>query len=134
MPSDFISVAEEANLISQLGEVVLIQGCRQSRIWNDTGLGPVRVAVNLSAHQFRAPDLIEMIRRILDETKLDPALLELEVTESVIMENATQSARVLTELHDMGVWLSLDDFGTGYSSLQYLRVLPIDSLKIDRSF
>ena len=133
-PARFISLAEETGLIVPLGEWVLREACRQARAWLDEGLEPGVVSVNLSARQFRQQDLVRMVSRILEETRLDPARLEMELTESMVMHNVEGAIATLQGLKSLGVRLSVDDFGTGYSSLAYLKDLPIDALKIDRSF
>lgn len=133
-PLTFIPVAEETGLIVPLGEWVLRTACRQMRAWIDAGLSPVRVAVNLSAKQFRQADLAAMVRSALEEARLEPGSIELELTESAVMHNPEVSAATLATLSAMGVHISIDDFGTGYSSLSYLRRFPLDNLKIDRSF
>ncbi|MDQ5848674.1 MAG: EAL domain-containing protein [Pseudomonadota bacterium] len=133
-PARFIPLAEETGLIVQLGEWVLREACRQTREWLDSGLKPGVVSVNLSARQFRQEGLVRMVSRILEETKLEPAQLEMELTESMVMHNVEAAIATLQGLKSLGVALSVDDFGTGYSSLSYLKDLPIDALKIDRSF
>ena len=133
-PVRFIPVAEESGLIVPLGEWVLRTACAQNMAWQQAGLRPVCVAVNLSARQFRQRDLIEVITGILRETGLDPGHLELELTESLIMQNVESTIVTLNKLNAMGVKLAIDDFGTGYSSLSYLKRFPIDMLKIDQSF
>jgi len=135
-PARFIPVAEESSLIVPIGEWVMRTACRQAKAWEAAGLPPLKVAVNLSARQFRQPDLLEMIGRILEETGLDPrsGMLELELTESMVMRNVEESVVTLNSLHQMGLQLSIDDFGTGYSSLSYLKRFPINTLKIDQSF
>ncbi|HWK74225.1 MAG TPA: EAL domain-containing protein [Povalibacter sp.] len=133
-PLTFIPIAEETGLIVPLGEWVLRAACRQIRTWLDAGLSPVRVAVNLSAKQFRQADLAAMVKSALEESRLEPGSIELELTESAIMHNPEASAATLATLSAMGVHISIDDFGTGYSSLSYLRRFPLDKLKIDRSF
>jgi diguanylate cyclase len=133
-PNAFIPVAEETGLIVPIGDWVLRQACRQMRIWLDAGMTPVRVAVNLSAKQFRHADLAAVVKSALLEAQLEPGFLELELTESAVMHNPEQSAATLQTLSAMGVHISIDDFGTGYSSLSYLRRFPLDKLKIDRSF
>jgi EAL domain-containing protein (putative c-di-GMP-specific phosphodiesterase class I) len=133
-PNVFIPIAEDTGLIVQIGEWVLRDSCRQVRAWIDSGMTPVRVAVNLSAKQFRHVDLVAVVRSALDEAQLQPGYLELELTESAIMDDAEKSASTLEFLSTMGVHISIDDFGTGYSSLSYLRRFPLDKLKIDRSF
>jgi diguanylate cyclase (GGDEF)-like protein len=133
-PVKFIPIAEANGLIIPIGEWVLRTACQQNRLWQEAGLPPLKVAVNLSARQLAQTNLIEMVTAILEETHLKAVDLELEVTESLLMENVQQSIQVLQQLHEMGISLALDDFGTGYSSLNYLRHFPIDTLKIDRSF
>ncbi len=133
-PLTFIPMAEETGLIVPLGEWVLRATCRQIRAWMDAGLSPIRVAVNLSAKQFRQADLAAIVRSALDEARLEPGSIELELTESAVMHDPEASAATLATLSAMGVHISIDDFGTGYSSLSYLRRFPLDKLKIDRSF
>ncbi len=132
-PMRFIPVAEASGLILPLGDWVLTTACRQIRVWMDAGK-PVRVAVNLSARQFRQTDLVQRVQALLDEHLIPAELLELEVTESALMEDAEAAAGMLVELAELGVQLSVDDFGTGYSSLNYLKMFPINRLKIDRAF
>jgi diguanylate cyclase (GGDEF)-like protein/PAS domain S-box-containing protein len=133
-PVRFIPIAEETGLIRSLGEWVMGAACRQARRWQDGGLPPVWVGVNLSAVQFRQSDITARIAEILRASELDPGLLELELTESLLVENVDSVVRILQELEAMGVSLSVDDFGTGYSSLSYLRRFRLHKLKIDRSF
>lgn len=133
-PGEFIPIAEESGLIVPLGEWILREACRQNKAWQDAGLPPLRVGVNISAVQFMQRDLLDKIKAILRETGLAPQYLKIELTESVVMRNADDATRVLQKLKAMGVHIALDDFGTGYSSLSYLRRLPIDVLKIDQSF
>jgi diguanylate cyclase (GGDEF)-like protein/PAS domain S-box-containing protein len=133
-PSRFIGVAEETGLIVQIGAWVMRTACLQNRAWQQDGLGKLRVAVNLSARQFGAPNLIEEIRNVLAETGLAPACLEIELTESLFMSDVALAVELLHSMKGLGVNLSIDDFGTGYSSLSYLSRFPIDVLKIDRSF
>lgn len=133
-PDKFIPIAEETGLIVPIGEWVVRTACAQNRAWQDAGLPPLRVAVNLSARQCRQKDLVETISLILKETGMEPHFLELELTEGVLIENTHTTNSILTELRDLGVQISIDDFGTGYSSLSYLRRLPINTLKIDISF
>jgi diguanylate cyclase (GGDEF)-like protein/PAS domain S-box-containing protein len=133
-PARFIPVAEDSGLIVALGEWVLRTACAQNKAWQLAGLSPLSVAVNLSARQFRQPDLVEKVAAILGETGLDPAHLELELTESLVMQDVEKTIVTLGRLKAMGVQLSVDDFGTGYSSLSYLKRFPIDTLKIDQSF
>jgi diguanylate cyclase (GGDEF)-like protein len=132
-PGGFISLAEETGLIVPLGEWVLYEACRQAREWQDQGL-QLRMAVNLSARQFRQDGLIETVRGALSAARLEPRYLELELTETAVMQDAETSVQIMRRLSDLGVRISVDDFGTGYSSLSYLRRLPLDKLKIDRSF
>ncbi len=133
-PVDFIPLAEETGLIVDIGNWVLTEACRQAKAWQAAGLPPLIVAVNLSARQFRKDDLAQSVKVVLDQTGLDPCLLDLELTESMIMDDAVGAVRTMQDLKQLGVFLSLDDFGTGYSSLNYLRRFPVDTLKIDRSF
>ena len=133
-PATFIPVAEETGLIEEIGEWALAAACRQNKAWQDAGLAPLAVAVNLSARQFRQKELCGVIRRILKETGLDPSWLELEITESMVMQDMERVTAVLKELKALGIHLAMDDFGTGYSSLGYLRRFPFDKLKIDCSF
>ncbi|NSL52822.1 bifunctional diguanylate cyclase/phosphodiesterase [Calidifontibacillus erzurumensis] len=132
-PGKFISIAEETGLIIPIGEWVLRTACQQLKQWHDQGLPPFRVAVNLSIRQFYQQDLVEKVKEILDETGLAPEYLELEVTESMMM-NIDHTKKTLDALKQLGVQIAIDDFGTGYSSLSYLKHLPVDRLKIDRSF
>ena len=133
-PMDFIPLAEETMLILPIGEWVLWEACRQNKEWQDKGLAPLCIAVNLSASQFAQPDIIQMVARALHETGLAPQYLELEITESVMMHDMELVIKNLEALHELGIKLAIDDFGTGYSSLCYLKRLPIDKLKVDKSF
>ena len=133
-PSTFIPVAEDSGMIVAIGDWVLREACRQAKAWQDAGLPPVVMAVNLSAVQFRSPRLPGRIAAILEETGLAPNWLELELTEGVVMEDTASAAAMLHNFREMGVQLAIDDFGTGYSSLGYLKLFPIDKLKLDRSF
>lgn len=133
-PGDFISIVEDSGLIVPIGEWVLRTACRQIKEWEEAGFPPLRMAVNLSARQFRQPNLFEMVRDIIKETRIEPQLLELEITEGLLMENVGGAIEVLKRLRELGVSVSLDDFGTGYSSLNYLHRFPIHALKIDRAF
>jgi len=133
-PGRFIPVAEESSLIFQIGERVLREACRQNRQWQQMGLPPVVVAVNLSAVQLRQPDLAQRVGRILAETGLEARWLELEITESAFIHDTERIIEALQQLHAIGIKLSVDDFGTGYSSLGYLKRLPFDRIKIDQSF
>ena len=133
-PDQFIPLAEETGLIMEIGEWVLQAACEKAVAWQRKGLPPVLMGVNLSGVQFRRDQLLETVKRVLDNTGLEPCWLNLELTESVVMQNAENSERLLYELKQLGVSLAIDDFGTGYSSLSYLKRFPIDKLKIDRSF
>jgi diguanylate cyclase (GGDEF)-like protein/PAS domain S-box-containing protein len=135
-PAQFIPIAEETGLIEPIGLWVLEEACRQARVWQRL-LPPDRslvMSVNLSGRQFQDPRLVDQIRRILRETGLEPQALKLEITESVLMQDAERTAARMRALTDIGVRFAIDDFGTGYSSLSYLRRFPVDTLKIDRSF
>ncbi|MCL4872701.1 EAL domain-containing protein [bacterium] len=134
MPGDFIPLAEDTGLIIPIGEWALRAACAQNREWQERGLRPVIMAVNLSMRQFRENDFMGSLMRVLEETGLDPKWLELELTESIIMDNAESVIGTLRELKSMGVRLTIDDFGTGYSSLEYLKRMPINKLKIAQSF
>jgi diguanylate cyclase (GGDEF)-like protein/PAS domain S-box-containing protein len=133
-PNRFVSVAEETGLIVPIGAWVMRTACAQNKAWQDAGLGRLRVAVNLSARQFGAPGLLDSLEQVLADTGLDPACLEIELTESLFMSDVTPAVELLHRMKSLGVNLSIDDFGTGYSSLSYLSRFPIDVLKIDRSF
>jgi diguanylate cyclase (GGDEF)-like protein len=133
-PSEFIPLAEDTGLILPIGEWVLRKACEQNRRWQQEGFAPIRMAVNISARQFHDQDLSETVIRILHESQLAPNYLDLELTESSIMQNAEFAAGVLTRWKNMGINISIDDFGTGFSSLASLKRLPIDALKIDQSF
>ncbi len=133
-PLRFISLAEESGLIVAIGEWVLLTACRQNKAWQDAGLAPITISVNVSPRQFEEKRLVERVALALEVSGLDPALLEVEVTESLIMRDLAQSIERMRELEAMGVALSIDDFGTGYSSLSALKSFPITRLKIDKSF
>lgn len=133
-PGKFIPVAEETDLILTIGEWVLRSACQQNIKWQKMGFPPLRVAVNLSERQFRARNLIRMVEHVLQETGMDPGLLELELTESIFMEDISETIKTLETFQQMGCKIALDDFGTGYSSLSYLKKFPINTLKIDRAF
>ena len=133
-PANFIGLAEETGLIIEIGETVLRRACLQTLEWEAGGYGQLRMAVNISARQFQQKHFFEHIVAILEETGLDPKRLELELTETSIMENAVDATDLLHRLRALGVRLAIDDFGTGYSSLSYLKMLPIDTVKLDRSF
>ncbi|HEX7052403.1 MAG TPA: EAL domain-containing protein [Burkholderiales bacterium] len=133
-PARFVPLLEEMGLIVPVGAWVLEQACREARAWQDAGAGALRVSVNISARQFRAETLVDTVRAALAASALPPALLELELTESLLVDDAERAIETMTRLKALGVALSIDDFGTGYSSLSYLKRFPIDHLKIDRSF
>jgi len=133
-PGQFVPIAEECGLILPIGRWVLLEACRQARLWNDAGLGVVPVAVNVSASEFADKDFISGVRAVLIATGVEPANLELELTESVLMQDAESTVRTLGALKAMGVRLAIDDFGTGYSSFTYLRRFPVDALKLHQSF
>jgi EAL domain-containing protein (putative c-di-GMP-specific phosphodiesterase class I) len=133
-PAQFIPLAEETGLIVPIGKWVLHTACAQSVAWQRQGLPPVRMAVNLSARQFADEDLLEDIAAALESTGLRADLLEVELTESMVIQNTERAGRVLGQMKTMGVRLAIDDFGVGYSSLTHLKRFPIDTLKVDRSF
>jgi EAL domain-containing protein (putative c-di-GMP-specific phosphodiesterase class I) len=121
-------------LVVPIGRWVLREACRQARAWQDAGLSPMRMAINISTVELRAKDFVAGVRTVLTETGLEPDCLELELTETFLMQDSKSTAAILHSIKEMGVQLALDDFGTGYSSLSYLQRFPIDTLKIDRSF
>lgn len=133
-PEDFIPIAEEVGLIVPIGEWVLRTACAQNRAWQNEGHAPLVMSVNISARQFREKNLVDKIKDVLIETGLEARYLDLEITESLIMNHADSTIILLERLHQLGVGLSIDDFGTGYSSLAYLKRFPVQSLKIDQSF
>lgn len=133
-PAKFIPLAESTNLIIPIGAWVLRTACAQCQAWQEQGLPPLHMAVNFSARQFRLPNLETVIQQILDDTALDPRLLDIELTESILVQNPEAMAVVLGQMEKLGAHISIDDFGTGYSSLSYLKRFPIDILKIDQSF
>jgi diguanylate cyclase (GGDEF)-like protein/PAS domain S-box-containing protein len=133
-PTQFVSIAEDCGFIVPIGQWVLAEACRQSQAWQDLGLRPMCVAVNVSAVEFRGAEFVEAVRRTLERTRLAPRYLELEMTESVLMEHGDSTVRMLRELKGLGIQLAVDDFGTGYSSLSCLKDFPIDALKVDGSF
>jgi diguanylate cyclase (GGDEF)-like protein/PAS domain S-box-containing protein len=134
LPADFIPIAEDTGLIVSIGEWVIRTACAQNKVWQDAGLPPISVAVNVSALQFTAGTLPTILRSALAETGLAPQCLEIELTESVLMRETEMAIRQITEFHQMGLRVSLDDFGTGFSSLGYLSRFPLDKLKIDKCF
>ena len=134
LPCAFIPIAEESGLIDEIGLWTLRTACRQVKSWRDQGFGQIKVAVNISAHQFSNPALSNYIGKTLQALNLGANCLEIELTETAAMTNTDNAQRVLSELRNMGVTVAIDDFGTGYSSLSYLRTLPFDRLKIDREF
>lgn len=133
-PTDFIPVAEATGLINRIGEWVVREACRQHQEWLSRGLPQISIAVNVSAIQFRQAAFSSLVENAIHESGMDPACLQIEVTESTVMENIAETVEKLNHLQSMGVRISLDDFGTGYSSLSYLSSLPLDKLKIDQSF
>jgi len=133
-PAQFIPLAEETGLINRIGDWVLREACRQGQRWREAGLPPLTLAVNLSARQLRQPNLGDTIRQILTETGFPPQQLELELTESALIERESDCIQLLNELQALGIQLAIDDFGTGYSSLAYLKRLPLNMLKIDKQF
>ena len=133
-PSTFIPLAEENGLIVPIGEWVLHTACAQNKAWQEAGLPPLRIGVNLSARQFQQPRLVETIAQLLAQTQLEPRYLELEITETIAMQNVASTTSMLQVLQAMGIHISLDDFGTGYSSLGYLKHFPLNTIKIDQSF
>jgi EAL domain-containing protein (putative c-di-GMP-specific phosphodiesterase class I) len=133
-PAEFIPIAEDSGLILPIGEWVLHTAAQQMKSWMDSGLAPMTIAVNLSAVQFRHPNLPELVTQILDSVKLPPQYLELELTEGVAMHDPLGAIAVMDSLHERGIRMSIDDFGTGYSSLSYLKRFKVYKLKIDQSF
>ncbi len=134
LPGEFIHIAEETGLINSIGEWVLRTACKQLHKWHADGNNELRMSVNLSARQFQERNLVELIRKVINKTQIKPEWLELEITESIAMKDLEYTISVLKELRDMGIGIALDDFGTGYSSLNYLMLLPINNLKIDKAF
>jgi EAL domain-containing protein (putative c-di-GMP-specific phosphodiesterase class I) len=129
-PAEFIPIAEESDLIVEIGEWVLREACREAASWGDR----LQVAVNVSAIQVRRGDLQHLVRTVLRQSGISPSRLELEITEGVLIENVARAASMLKALKTLGIRIALDDFGTGYSSLSYLQSFPLDRIKIDRSF
>lgn len=134
VPTQFISIAEESGLIVPIGRWALREACRQAQAWQEAGLPPIRLAVNISAVELRSNGFVDGVKTILVETGFDPRHLELELTETFLMQDSKSTALVLRALKELGLRLALDDFGTGYSSLSYMKRFPIDTLKVDRSF
>ncbi|WP_052409441.1 putative bifunctional diguanylate cyclase/phosphodiesterase [Paraburkholderia oxyphila] len=133
-PAEFVPIAEKSGFVAKLGEWVLQEACRQSAVWRRMGIAPVRIAINLSPLQLQRPNIVETFQAILRETGVDPAKLELEVTETALMQQPDIAVRRLNEFRGAGISVSVDDFGMGYSSLSQLRALPVDRIKIDRAF
>jgi|GEM_PF-1165602 len=133
-PAQFISIAEESGLIGAIGDWVLNEACRQTKKWHEAGYEDIRIAVNISGRQFSHGDLYSKVQSVLNETQLAPEKLELEITESILMDRGEENISLLHRLNQLGVELAIDDFGTGYSSLSYLKAFPIQRLKIDQSF
>jgi EAL domain-containing protein (putative c-di-GMP-specific phosphodiesterase class I) len=134
LPEHFIPLAEETDLILTLGEWVLRRACQQYRLWINQGIAPERIAVNLSPRQFSHSNLVELVSTVLTESELQPEQLELELTESTLMEDVDAAANTLQELKQLGVHLALDDFGIGHSCLNHIRRFPFNTLKIDKAF
>jgi EAL domain-containing protein (putative c-di-GMP-specific phosphodiesterase class I) len=134
LPDRFIAIAEESGLIESLGRWALMTACLQNRKWMQAGFEPIRIAVNVSPIQLRSADILETVYKTLQNSRMDPRQLVVEVTESGIMSNPAAISRLFDGLKDLGVRISVDDFGTGYSSLAHLKRFPIDELKIDRAF
>jgi EAL domain-containing protein (putative c-di-GMP-specific phosphodiesterase class I) len=134
MPVEFIPFAEDTGQIVPLGRQVLREACRQGREWHDQGNGPLTISVNLSSRQLQDPNLVNHVREILEETGMRPESLVLELTETALMSEPDAGFEVIRRLKRLGVRLAIDDFGTGYSSLAYLHRLPVDVIKVDRSF
>ena len=133
-PMEFITLAEETGLIVPIGRIVLLSACRQLKEWEDQGYHDITMAVNLSARQFKDADIVKLVHEVVEETGINPSALELEITESIALDDINYSIETIEKLNEIGVSFSLDDFGTGYSSLNYLKHLPVSNLKIDKSF
>jgi len=133
-PSNFIALLEETGLIEDVGKWVLETACRQSKNWHDAGFDDLQMSVNISSRQFNNTEFIDVLHDTLDRTGVNPECLELELTESMLMRQASSVVTALKSLNELGVRFAIDDFGTGYSSLSYLRRFPIETIKIDRSF
>src|SRR5690554_6759977 len=134
MPDRFIPLAEETGLIIPIGEWVIQEACKAARNWQTLTGNPIGVAVNVSPRQFRDPGFTDAVMRALDASGMSPELLELEITERLILDNSIETADILRKLDRSGIRLTVDDFGTGYSALSYLKSYPFDTLKIDKSF
>ena len=133
-PNQFMNILETSGLIIPIGEQILRMACEQQRAWQGMGLNPCRLSINLSARQFQEPDLLPSVLRVVEEINIDPSSLELEITETAVMQNVITTRHILEQLQQAGFCLALDDFGTGYSSLAYLKMFPFNTLKIDRAF
>jgi EAL domain-containing protein (putative c-di-GMP-specific phosphodiesterase class I) len=133
-PDEFIPLANESGLIIEIGQWVLRRACRQGKAWHDAGYLGLTMAVNVSPVQFWQPGLVQIVEQVLAETGIEPSCVELEITESALMQDAEATIKTLNALREMKVKISIDDFGTGYSSLSYLKRFPVDILKIDKSF
>lgn len=133
-PGEFIPIAEESGLIIPIGNLVIKKVCKQNKIWKDKGYNYKKIAVNISAKQLKDESFLDSVKQILEETNLEPKYLEFEITETAVLEDMNSKVGILRKLKEMGISISLDDFGTGYSSLNYLRILPVDNIKIDKSF
>ncbi|HYD62842.1 MAG TPA: EAL domain-containing protein [Noviherbaspirillum sp.] len=133
-PAEFIPIAETSGLINSLGEWVMCEACRQHETWRSEGWPTLRIAVNVSPVEFRSKDFLVQVQRLVHDSGIDPTCLELELTEGMIMRHVEEASKTIGKLKDLGVRISLDDFGTGYSSLSHLSMLPIDKIKVDRSF
>jgi len=133
-PAKFIGLAEDTGMIVDIGDLVMRTACAQTRAWQDSGFGPLRIAVNISARHFQQANFLDRMVQTLSDTRLDPVCLELELIETSIVENPDTAAELLTRIRKLGARVAIDDFGTGYSSLSYLKRLPVDTVKLDRSF
>jgi EAL domain-containing protein (putative c-di-GMP-specific phosphodiesterase class I) len=133
-PTQFIPIAEETGLINGLGEWVLFTACKQAKTWQNMGLNPIKIAVNLSPRQFQQKNLVSTFKHIISKTELEPKYLELEITESSIIDHPELTKDILDRLIELGIYISMDDFGSGYSSLGYLKKFPFHKIKIDQSF
>jgi len=133
-PGTFIPLAEENGLIVPIGEWVLRTACAQNKAWQVMGLPPLRVAVNISSRQFQQPNFLSIVAQVLQEIELEPQYLELEITETTVMQDANFTRTILRELQQIGIYVAMDDFGTGYSSLSYLKKFPFHTIKIDQYF